>query len=78
MKPNKMDAIQQGMVAEADTAMELPNAKKKYLMWMCRTRVIPLEFHDFYIDLPSSCSAPDKLRLTDNIEDEWDNDTKDE
>ena len=73
-----MDAIQQGRAAEADTAMELPTAKKKYLMWMCRTRVTPLEFHDFYIGLPSSCSAPDKLRLTDNIEDEWDNDTKDE
>ncbi|MEW8548305.1 MAG: hypothetical protein AB2693_32780 [Candidatus Thiodiazotropha sp.] len=45
-------------------------AKKKDLLQMCRTGVIPPEFHHFYESLPSSSSVPDKLGEPDTIEDE--------
>ena len=47
-------------------------------MQMCRTGVIPPEFHDFYESLPSKSSAPDKLGEPDTVEDESGNDTEDE
>ena len=46
-------------------------------MQMCRTAVIPSEFHEFYESLPSNFSARDKLGEPDTIEDESGNGTED-
>lgn len=85
----KVYGTKRGRAAEADTAkggiprkykskLPISAAKKKDLMQMCRTGVIPPEFHHFYESLPSSSSAPDKLGEPDTIEDESGNDTEDE
>ena len=67
-----------GIPQKYDSKLPISAAKKKDLMQMCRTGVIPPEVHDFYESLPSNASAPDKLGEPDTIEDESGNDTEDE
>ena len=67
-----------GIPRKYDSKLPISAAKKKDLMQMCRTGVIPPEFHDFYESLPSNSSAPDKLGEPDTVEDESGNDTEDE
>ena len=56
-----MYAIQRGTTAEADIDTADGGIPRSCLMGMCRTGVVPREFHDFYVSLFSSGSAPDKL-----------------
>ena len=67
-----------GIPPKYDSKLPISAAKKNDLMQMCRTGVIPPEFHDFYETLPSNSSAPDKLGEPDTIEDESGNNTEDE
>ena len=67
-----------GIPRKYDRKLPILAAKKKNLMQMFRTGVIPPEFHDFYESLPSNSSAPHKLGQPDTIEDESGNDTEDE
>ena len=50
-----------GIPRKYNSKLPISAAKKKDLMQMCRTGVIPPEFHDFYENLPSNSSAPDNL-----------------
>jgi hypothetical protein len=49
-------------------------AKKKDLLTLCRTGVIPSEYHEYFKTLPSNNSVNDKLPDTDIEEDEVDSD----
>ena len=67
-----------GIPQKYKSKLPISAAKKKDLMQMCKTGVIPPEFHDFYEKLPSSSSAPDKLGEPDALEDESGNDTEED
>jgi hypothetical protein len=44
-------------------------AKKKDLVSLCRSGIIPSEYHDYYKSLPSRSIVDDKLADTDAEED---------
>lgn len=50
-------------------------AKKKDLLNLCKSGVIPSEFHNFYKCLPSQQSVKDRLPEPDILENNSDNDT---
>lgn len=50
-------------------------AKKKDLVQLCKSGVIPSEFHEFYKNLPSQQSIPDRLPLPDVLESDSGSDT---
>jgi hypothetical protein len=47
----------------------LSAAKKKDLVSLCRSGIIPSKYHDYYKSLPSSSKVDDKLVDTDAQED---------
>ena len=49
-------------------------AKKKDLVSLCRSGIIPSEYHDYYKSLPSSSNVDDKLADTDAEEEQADSD----
>ncbi|CAC5377312.1 unnamed protein product [Mytilus coruscus] len=49
-------------------------AKKKDLLNLCKTKVIPAEYHRFYKDLPANGEVPDNLPDPDVEEEEQDSD----
>ena len=67
-----------GIPQKYKSKLPISAAKKKDLMQMCKTGVIPPEFHDFYEKLPSSSNAPDKLGEPDALEDGSGNDTEED
>jgi hypothetical protein len=49
-------------------------AKKKDLLSLCKSCVIPVEYHDFYKGLPANAKVNDTLSNPDAEEDEQDSD----
>jgi diphthamide synthase (EF-2-diphthine--ammonia ligase) len=49
-------------------------ATKKDLLRLCKSRVIPVEYHDFYKGLPANAKVNDTLPSPDAEEDEQDSD----
>jgi len=49
-------------------------AKKKDLLSLCKSRVIPVEYHYFYKGLPANAKVNDTLPSPDAEEDEQDSD----
>ena len=49
-------------------------ATKKDLLRLCKSRVIPVEYHDFYQGLPANAKVNDTLPSPDAEEDEQDSD----
>ena len=49
-------------------------AKKKDLLSLCKTRVIPMEYHDFYKGLPANAKVNDTLPSPNAEENEQDSD----
>jgi len=49
-------------------------AKKKDLLSLCKSRVIPVEYHDFYKGLPANAMVNDTLPSPNAEEDEQDSD----
>jgi hypothetical protein len=48
--------------------------KRKTLSGLCRSGIIPSEYHDYYKSLPSSSNVDDKLADTDAEEEQADSD----
>jgi hypothetical protein len=49
-------------------------ARKKDLLSLCKSCVIPVEYHDFYKELPANAKVNDTLPSPDAEEDEQDSD----
>jgi hypothetical protein len=48
--------------------------KKRDLLELCRVGVIPVKYHQYYHDLPSHASAPDRLLVPDAVEEDNEDD----
>ena len=53
---------------------DISNQKEKNLVSLCRSGIIPSEYHDYYKSLPSSSNVDDKLADTDAEEEQADSD----
>jgi len=60
-----------------NTRLPISTAKKKDLLYLLKTKVIPESYANFYNDLPSSTNQPDRLPEPSNEEEECVDDAED-
>ena len=64
----------QELTRKYTSRQKISAAKKKDLVSLCRSGIIPSEYHDYYKSLPSSSNVDDKLADTDAEEEQADSD----
>jgi hypothetical protein len=64
----------QELTRKYTSKQQISAAKKKDLVSLCRSGIIPSEYHDYYKSLPSSSNVDDKLADTDAEEEQADSD----
>ena len=64
----------QELTRKYTSRQKISAAKKKDLVSLCRSGIIPSEYHDYYKSLPSSSNLDDKLADTDAEEEQADSD----